>query len=41
MATVAAQAPLLSEEQRTALAALLEDSDTVELKLTVPEQDQR
>jgi hypothetical protein len=41
MATVEAQTPLLSDEQRTALAALLEDSDTVELKLTVPEQDQR
>jgi hypothetical protein len=41
MATVEAQTPLLSEEQRTALTALLERTDTVELKLTVPEQDQR
>jgi hypothetical protein len=41
MATVEAQTPLLSDEQRAALAALLEHSDTVELKLTVPEQDQR
>src|SRR5688572_6096722 len=41
MATVEAQTPLLSDEQRTELAALLEHSDTVELKLTVPEQDQR
>jgi hypothetical protein len=41
MATVEAQTPLLSDEQRTALAALLENSDTVELKLTVPERQQR
>jgi len=41
MATVEAQAPLLSDEQRAALAALLDHCDTVELKLTVPEQDQR
>jgi hypothetical protein len=41
MATVEAQAPLLSAEERTALAALLDHCDTVELKLTVPEQDQR
>jgi hypothetical protein len=41
MATVEAQTPLLSDEQRTALAALLDHCDTVELKLTVPEQDQR
>jgi hypothetical protein len=41
MATVEAQTPLLSDEQRSALAALLKDSDTVELKLTVPEQQQR
>ncbi len=41
MATVEAQTPLLSDEQRTELAALLDHCDTVELKLTVPEQDQR
>jgi hypothetical protein len=41
MATVEAQTPLLSDEQRAALGVLLEHCDTVELKLTVPEQDQR
>jgi hypothetical protein len=41
MATVEAQTPLLSDEQRTELAALLDHCNTVELKLTVPEQDQR
>jgi hypothetical protein len=41
MATVEAQAPLLSEEDRARMAELLRDSDSVELKLTVPEHDQR
>jgi hypothetical protein len=41
MATATKQAPLLSDEERARLAALLEDCDTVELKLTVPEEDQR
>jgi len=41
MATATKQAPLLSDEERVHLAALLEDCDTVELKLTVPEEDQR
>jgi hypothetical protein len=41
MATATTQAPLLSDEERARLAALLEVCDTVELKLTVPEEDQR
>jgi hypothetical protein len=41
MATVEAQAPLLSDEDRARVTELLRDSDSVELKLTVPEHDQR
>lgn len=41
MATVEAQAPLLSDEERARLAELLRAADSVELKLTVPEHDQR
>jgi hypothetical protein len=41
MATATKQAPKLSDEERARFAALLEDCDTVELKLTVPEEDQR
>jgi len=33
--------PLLSEDDRAGLATLLADVDSVELKLTVPEGDQR
>ena len=33
--------PLLSAEERQKLHALIEDADSVELKLTVPEADQR
>jgi hypothetical protein len=35
------ETPLLTEDDRTAVAALLVDVDSVELKLTVPEGDQR
>ena len=35
------EAPLLSDEDRAAIATLLVDVDSVELKLTVPEGDQR
>jgi hypothetical protein len=41
MATATTQAPLLSDEERSHLTALLTDCDSVELKLTVPEADQR
>jgi hypothetical protein len=41
MATVAAAAPNLSEQQREEFMALIKDADSVELKLTVPEADQR
>jgi hypothetical protein len=41
MATLEAQAPLLSDEDRARVIELLTDSDSVELKLTVPEPDQR
>jgi hypothetical protein len=41
MATVEAQAPLLSDEDRARIVEVLGDSDSVELKLTVPEPDQR
>jgi len=34
-------APLLSDEQFQRLAALIKDADSVELKLTIPESDQR
>ena len=35
------ETPLLTEDDRAAVAALLVDVDSVELKLTVPEGDQR
>ena len=38
---MAKRAPQLSDEQLTDLLALVEDADSVELKLTVPESDQR
>jgi hypothetical protein len=41
MATVEAQTPLLSDEDRARMTELLRDSDSVELKLTVPELVQR
>jgi hypothetical protein len=41
MATASAAAPTLSDEQFGELIALIEDADSVELKLTVPEADQR
>jgi hypothetical protein len=41
MASAATATPNLSEEQFQELAALIEGADTVELKLTVPEPDQR
>jgi hypothetical protein len=40
-AMTAAAAPSLSDEQLTELLDLLQDCDSVELKLTVPEPDQR
>jgi hypothetical protein len=41
MATAEAPAPLLSDEERARMTDLIRDSDSVELKLTVPELDQR
>jgi hypothetical protein len=37
----ATETPLLTEDERAAVGALLADVDSVELKLTVPEGDQR
>jgi hypothetical protein len=41
MASATAARPELSEEDFARLVALIKDADTVELKLTVPEHDQR
>jgi hypothetical protein len=41
MAAPQTATPALSDEQFEQLTALIEESDSVELKLTVPEQDQR
>jgi hypothetical protein len=41
MASPTTERPELSDEQFGRLVALLKDSDSVELKLTVPEEDQR
>ena len=40
-APVEVPGPLLSDEERQKLHALIEGADSVELKLTVPEEDQR
>ena len=40
-APVEVPGPLLSDEEREKLHALIEGADSVELKLTVPEEDQR
>jgi hypothetical protein len=40
-APVEVPGPLLSDEEREKLRALIEGADSVELKLTVPEEDQR
>jgi hypothetical protein len=41
MASATTERPALSDEEFARLVALIKDADTVELKLTVPEHDQR